>query len=372
MIFSIIELIIILVGLGATAVLFFRFPRLPAYPAPPETPIAVSVIIPARNEEKNLEALLSDLARQSVRPLEIICADDGSEDRTAEVALARGARLLSIRDKPPEWTGKSWACQRGAEVSTGDLLLFLDADVRLGESGVSRLVAAQSASGGTISVQPYHNPRQSYEQLSLIFNFVQIAANGAALPWGEPAGLYGPVILISRADYLFLGCHNAVKSSIVEDMSLGLRLHALGLPFQAFIGDADISFRMYGGGLKSLLEGWTKNLAAGAAKTTLPVFLLVFFWISSLISVPLHLILAVCASSWTQVWLLGALYVIWTSVLLVLSKKIGRFAAWSKILFPLPLAAFLGIFVLSAVKRVFRLKARWKGRDIPVGGKPCD
>jgi 4,4'-diaponeurosporenoate glycosyltransferase len=178
--------------------------------------------------------------------------------------------------------------------------------------------------------------------------------------------------LISRTDYDALGGHSAVKESIVEDMSLGLRLKSLGLPFHDFIGDRDISFRMYGGGPKSLLEGWTKNLASGAATISVPVFLLTFLWISSLISVPYHLILALGTSNFTGVAFFAILYAVWSALLLLLSKKLGRFSPWALLLFPIPLIVFAIIFVLSAVKKIFRLKVRWKGRDIPLEGTQCD
>lgn len=372
MITAIIELIIVLIGLTATAVLFYRFPRLPAETAQPEKLQTVSVIIPARNEEKNLTLLLGDLQRQTMRPLEIICVDDASEDNTAAVAQAFDTHLVSILDKPEDWTGKTWACQQGADTAQGELFLFLDADVRLAENGLPRLLAAYSKTGGTISVQPYHRTEKNYEQLSFIFNLVQIAANGTALPRGISAGLYGPVILICRTDYFSIGGHSAVKSSIVEDMSLGICLKARGLPFHNFVGDGDISFRMYGSGFQSLLEGWIKNLASGAAKTSPTTLLLVFFWVSSMVSVPYHLIAALVESNWTWAWFYGVLYIIWVVLLFLLSKQIGRFRAWPTLLFPIPLAVFLGVFLLSAVKRIFRLKVRWKGRDIPAEGTPCD
>jgi 4,4'-diaponeurosporenoate glycosyltransferase len=181
MITLIIELAVVVIGFMAAAVLFYRIPKLPEAEAPAQSTPAVSIVIPARNEEKNLDLLLRDLTLQTLRPLEIICVDDASEDRTAEVARAYGVRVLSVKDKPEDWTGKTWACQQGAEAAGGNLLLFLDADVRLGRRGLEKLMSARRKSGGTISVQPYHRTEKNYEQLSLVFNLVQIAANGTAL-----------------------------------------------------------------------------------------------------------------------------------------------------------------------------------------------
>jgi hypothetical protein len=180
------------------------------------------------------------------------------------------------------------------------------------------------------------------------------------------------VILISRDDYGTLGGHAAIKDSIVEDLALGLQLRKLGLSYDVFIGDADVAFRMYGGGLQSLLEGWTKNIAAAAAKTPLPVFLLVFFWIASIMSAPLHFAAAFFTENWRWALLYGAAYIVWAVLLSVLSKKIGRFSLWASVFFPIPAAAFIGVFLVSAVKKICRLKIRWKGRDIPAEAKRCD
>ncbi len=209
--------------------------------------------------------LLADLSAQTLHNFEIICIDDGSEDSTGQIALENGAKLITLKSKPEGWMGKSWACQNGADAVTGELLLFLDADVRLGPEGISNLLTAYLQQGSTVSVQPYHNTEKIYEQLSMIFNLVQIAANGTALPKPRNIGLYGPVILISRQDYEKAGGHRRVKSSVVDDMALGSQLIKADLNFSLYVGKSDISFRMYADGLPSLLQGWVKNIATGAA-----------------------------------------------------------------------------------------------------------
>lgn len=369
MIGQILELAIVLAGLMATAVLFYRIPRLSKKVMCAEAIPTFSIIIPARNEEQNLSLILDDLKKQSLSPLEIIVVDDMSEDRTTAVARSYGVRLISVNQKPEGWTGKTWACQCGADAAGGELLVFLDADVRLGDNGLRRLVSAYMVEHCTISVQPWHQTERAYEQFSMFFNLIQIAANGTALPWHCPAGLYGPVILISGKDYRKVGGHQAVKDSIIEDVSLGLRLDQLGHPYHIYIGDKDISFRMYAGGLQSLLEGWTKNLASGAASTHPVIFALVFLWISSLASAPFHLVFALIGAQWVWTALYGFLYAVWVMVLIGLTKKIGRFFRGAVVLYPLLLLIFLYVFILSAIKKIFRLKVRWKGRTLATETK---
>jgi len=360
---DLIELIIILIGFGMTFLLFYRIPALPDAPESPGQ-ISISVIIPARNEETTLPLLLADLARQTLAPTEVICVDDASTDGTAAVAKRFGVRVLCIAEKPDGWLGKSWACQTGANVAAGELLLFLDADVRLRPDALSRIAAAYQANRQTLSVQPFHEAVALYEQFSLFFNLVQIAANGTSLKSPVNLGLYGPVILIAKETYFEIGGHESVKDSIVEDMSLGELLRKRSIPYRLFVGDSGLSFRMYPCGLGCLLQGWIKNLAAGAAKTPPWLFAAVFLWIASATSVPLHLFRAIAAYDWLSIAVYGALYFCWVAAVFMLMRRIGRFRFVAALLYPLALAAFFALFLVSIIKRIFGFRVRWKGRAI--------
>ena len=289
MILNIIE---VFAGLIISLLLFYRFPVLKKI-TDLKRPYKVSVIIPARNEEKNIPLLLQDLMKQTYSAYEIIGVDDCSVDNTAKIISSYGVSLLSIKDKPEDWTGKAWACEKGAESASGDLLLFLDADVRLQPLAISKLISTYVENQCVISVQPYHKTEKKYEQFSLFFNLIQIAANGTSsfFKFKNP-GLYGPVILIDRDTYQGIGGHISAKSSIVDDLALGEKLTQKGFSFKLFLGENDISFRMYGDGFKKLLQGWTKNYATGALKTPPLLFLMVFLWITSCTSVFLFIIQA--------------------------------------------------------------------------------
>ncbi len=372
MIFIIIEFVIVLVGLAVTAVLFYRIPTLPDVKENLTKNPTISVVIPARNEAHNLPLLLADLSAQTLPNLEIICIDDESEDSTGKVALENGAKLITIKFKPEGWTGKSWACQNGADAAKGKLLLFLDADVRLGPDGISKLLSAYVQQGCAVSVQPYHKTEKIYEQLSMMFNLVQIAANGTALPKPHNIGLFGPIILISRQDYEKVGGHKRVKSSVVDDMALGSQLKKAGLNFSIYIGNSDISFRMYAGGLRSLLQGWVKNMATGASKTPALVFMMVFLWIASLTSVPLQIVKFTILMNWPWLIIYSFLYIVWVCLLAVLTRRIGRFHVWAVLLFPILMLISLGVILVSTFKKIFGLKVKWKGRSIRTKEQTCE
>lgn len=374
-------------GLLASGILFHRFPGLDAVNLEePKDRVRnfnhsanLSITIPARNEEQNLTLLLGDLKTQTFDIHEIICVDDGSTDQTAKIATALGARLITAAPKPTGWLGKSWACQQGGEAATGALLLFLDADVRLSPTGISKLLKAHQKTSRVVSVMPYHQIEKKTEALSLFFNCIQMAANGMGLPTGfdqnqqikdqknshsYQIGLYGPVIMISQADYQAVGGHAAIKDSIVDDMALGEKLRQKDIPFALFLGDQDVSYRMYRGGLRELIQGWTKNQAAGAAKTPLFLIVLVFFWITAIASAPLYLILSLVWQQWLWAAILAAFYGIWVLELSRIAHHIGSFSVTTIVFYPLLLIFYLAIFIRSMVKKILGLPVIWKDREI--------
>jgi 4,4'-diaponeurosporenoate glycosyltransferase len=154
----------------------------------------------------------------------------------------------------------------------------------------------------------------------------------------------------------------------VEDVELGLRLARAGKPGTLFIGDAGLTYRMYPDGPRALFEGWVKNMAAGASGTQPLALILVILWVTSAFSVTIRLVQAAASGNapWLAVYAL--LYAAWALTLSRTAAKFGRFAPWATLLFPLPMAAFASIFLVSLVKKLLRLPVTWKGRKIGPGG----
>jgi 4,4'-diaponeurosporenoate glycosyltransferase len=366
-------------GLLASRLLFWRFPKLKGdnNSAPAKKSDRLSIIIPARDEEKSLPLLLGDLKKQTVSLYEIICVDDGSTDQTPEIIRASGARLITPAEKPANWIGKSWACQHGSEAATGELFLFMDADVRLSPAGIGKLLQAYENNGMVISVMPYHQIGKMVENLSLFFNCIQFGANGMGLPKchqkeqkigkkSDPSqtSLYGPVILISREDYWRVGGHEVVKDSIVDDMAMGEKLRDKGIPFTLFLGNEDISYRMYGGGVLDLIRGWTKNQATGAVKTPVVIGILVFLWVTSCASAPFYLIFNLLEQNWLFAGGMLVFYGIWMFEVRRIAHHLGSFSTGSTLIYPVPLIFYLLIFMRSMFKRIFGLPVIWKDRKI--------
>lgn len=329
----------------------------------------ISVIIPARNEENNLSLLLDSLSHQSVKPLEVIIADDGSRDGTASIALAKGARLLSLIELPRGWTGKAFACWQGALAACGEVFVFLDSDTVLEADGLEKLVNALLAERGLISVQPYHKIEKGYESFSSFFNLISFLNMNISSPirrLNHSRGAFGPCLVCNRHDYFSLGGHEAVKGEIIEDFALAKLAQRRGVRTSHFSGKGIISFRMYPGGMRHLVEGWTKNFAAGAGKSS-PILLLVTFgWIAAALSAPINIVKGLSSGNSHLLEASGVLYAIFSLQIHYFLSKLGNFGISTAVFYPAHLLFFICVFFRSLIYTGLLGYVYWRGRKISL------
>ena len=231
----------------------------------PQTP-AVSVIIPARNEESCLGACLESLVGQQGVEFEIIVVDDASTDRTAGIAGSfAGVKVLAASPPPAGWSGKSNAAQAGADVAHGEWLLFTDADtVHAPGSLASSLAEARTHDVDLLSYSPQQEVRTLAERAVMPVIFAELASiyrpKEVSDPQSPAAAANGQYLLISRAAYDAVGGHAAVAHTLLEDVALASAVKQSGRRiFFRYGGDA-VRTRMYRS-FPQLVEGWTKNLA---------------------------------------------------------------------------------------------------------------
>lgn len=335
----------------------------------------LSIVVPTRNEERNIQRLLNSIARLESHPMEILVIDDGSTDATATVAREMGATVFPAPPLPDGWLGKTWACHQGAKRARGDYLLFLDADVVLKPDALDRIRAAcRKNDCKVLSLGPYHEVEKPYEQLSAFFNLTTHMGMGAFSLWGsprKPSGLFGPFFLVERALYFAVGGHEAVREEILEHMSLAAKLRAIDSPMLCLGGREVVHTRMYPQGLSSLVEGWSKAFASGAAKTEPPILTLSVLWMSgAMVACALGLF-----GLFGQTGLLAglAIYAAYAWQLYFFLRQLGNFSLIACLAYPVLLAAFFFIFGRSVFLRVSGRGVTWKGRSVPAAGKkPAD
>ncbi len=361
----IVELALTLAGLLLGFFLFFRHPRLPKADIPKANP-KISVIIPARNEERNIAALIRDLQEQTLKPIEILVVDDLSTDKTHALALAAGATVFGVVEKPTGWMGKTWACHIGSQNARGDLLLFIDADVRLEKHALAKLFSAHIQKGQIISVQPYHTMKKSYERFSLFFNLVEVCADGVTpLVPSKKIGLFGPIILIPKTTYDDVQGHLGVKNALVDDLSLGIRLTQAGVPFSIYLGSKDdISFRMYPDGPRALWQGWVKNFATGAAATPFLLTIALVLWTGTGIGAFSNMIIALATQKPGYAIAFGVATLLYGLFVWIESRRLGNYHFWVVLTFPLMTLYFYCLFFVSLFKKIFKRKVVWKDRKV--------
>ena len=232
----------------------------------------VSVLLPLRDEAARVGPCLRALLAQTA-PVELLVLDDGSTDGTAGVVEAltgrpplRGAAL------PPGWLGKPHACQQLADAATGDVLVFVDADVVLAPEAVAATVALLEQQGLDL-VSPY--PRQEAPGATrlvqpllqwswLTFLPLRLAERS---PRPSLSAANGQLLAVTRAAYLRAGGHRAVRAEVVEDVALLRRVKASGGRGGVADGTAIATTRMYDGWAE-LVAGYTKSLHTVPAGTS--------------------------------------------------------------------------------------------------------
>ena len=234
-----------------------------------ESSLIVSLLIPLRNERSRLSQLLQSLEKLNVPFLEIILLDDESEDGTfEELQKINTPKFLLLKGMPlPEgWVGKNWACHQLSEKAKGDILVFCDADVAIGEKAIERTVSwIETLKVDALTALPFQK-MESISEKSIIPFVMHLPVLGL-LPLRWLCQLRRPSMVVANGQWLAIkkqsyhacGGHESVKNVIIEDMALGRNLVRNGFSLLPVLATHDLKVRMYES-FESLVEGFTKNL----------------------------------------------------------------------------------------------------------------
>ena len=210
----------------------------------------ISVIVPALNEEKYIAICLDSLLAQDYPNFEIIAVDDSSIDKTGKIMdhySKNETRIIVIHADPaPEgWVGKNWACYQGYVRSSGDILLFTDADTvhspQLMTSATTALVTGQLKA---LTVIPRLVCNEIWTRITVPVLSIFLHTRFSALRVNDPntrvGYFFGSFFLITRQTYEKVGTHASVRRELVEDGALGSKVKQGKFEMKMFRGESEI------------------------------------------------------------------------------------------------------------------------------------
>ena len=227
----------------------------------------VSVIVPARNEEKTLPRCLASLKAQDMPGFEVLVVDDDSTDATRAIAQASGVEVVASRPRPSGWMGKTWAAWQGAQVARGDWLLFVDADVVLAPETVRAAVAlAEKENLALLTALSQIECASLWE--AFLYPAGGLMILGAVHPkrvndaHDAHAHASGAFMLFRREAYEAIGGHMAVRDQVMDDTQLAAAIKSRKLTLrivnathlirirreQTFIEICHQAYRIFDGG----------------------------------------------------------------------------------------------------------------------------
>ncbi len=347
-------LALVLVNLGA-----FRTPA-PAIGRP-----LISVLVPARNEEANIGAACAAILASSGVDLELVVLDDASTDRTPAILAAIAdprLRIASAPQLPAGWSGKQHACHILGSLARHDLMVFVDADVRLGPDALSRMAGfMQRHDTGLASGFPRQVTRTWSELLLLplihflLLGYLPMRVMRRSVAASLGAGC-GQLFIARRDAYRAAGGHAAIRASLHDGITLPRAFRAAGHMTLLFDATAFATCRMYQSA-SQVWEGLCKNATEGMAKPgALPVWTVILAGGQVL---PLGLLLA------SPGWLAASAFGVGLLTRLLLALRF-RQSLLSAVLHPAGVAALLAVQWFSLVRAARGGQATWRGRAYPA------
>jgi hypothetical protein len=330
---------------------------------------ALSVLIPARNEELNIhETLKAVLANQDCN-FEVIVLDDHSTDRTALIveefaAVDRRVRIEKALPLPAGWCGKQYACYQLAGFASHPLLLFIDADVRLAPGALSKMaVFMKSHSCALASGIPMQELGTFSERLLLpLIHFILLCyLPMPVMRWTKRAGFSagcGQLFIARREAYIQCGGHARLRESLHDGLKLPRVFRRAGYCTGLFDATDLATCRMYRSNLETL-RGLGKNAVEGiAAKGTISLMTLVLFGGQIL---PFILLAALAALSQAAVKCAAAAAIFAIAPRIICAWRFRQPIA-SAVLHPVGIIVLLAIQWHARFRHILGKPVNWKGR----------
>ncbi|MBC7744492.1 MAG: glycosyltransferase family 2 protein [Flavobacterium sp.] len=323
----------------------------------------VSILIPARNEAHNIEALLSSVYLQNYQNIEVIVLDDHSEDETYKICQGyanKDLRFIALKGSalPDGWLGKNYACCQMAEIASGEYLLFLDAD-EIVENGLINNAVHRMKTNRLTLLSLFTNqvmvtlgeklvvPLMHFLLLNLLpLRLVRLSGNPAF------SAASGQFMLFEARNYQQYKWHTMVKDKVVEDIEIMKLVKSFKFRAEALLANGYIKCRMYRN-LNQAMDGFSKNMLAGFNYSLPGIFSYIFLIMMGPVAIGYYLNI--------QLFSFAVSLIILSRIMISVSAGQNPFI--NILLHPFQMF-FLLILSFLSVKKYFSKTIKWKGRTI--------
>jgi chlorobactene glucosyltransferase len=266
----------------------------------------VSVIIPARDEQESIERCLISLMEQDYPNLEIIAVDDNSTDATLikmkkiqqkyqKQKNCHTLKIIELKSKPDDWTGKTWASENGYLASHNAILLFVDADCYYEKNCILSAISYMMKERiDVLTGYPFFELKDFWSKISMpLWKLMSITfgrnASNVNNPRSKVAYLMGCFFLIKRNVFENVGTFQSVRNAIQEDEALGIRIKQSGYKLR-LIQMNNLIHALWSRDLSTLWHGIGRTITPMLLKEKRKV-IINFFAIFCMITLPFVILL---------------------------------------------------------------------------------
>ncbi len=343
----------------------------------------VSIIVPARNEGVAISKCLQSLLSQDYDNYEVIAVDDSSTDNTFSIIsdLSKNNHTLTPIKCPPrpdDWVGKNWACFQGYKKSTGEILLFTDADtVHRPDVLSSAINTMMHDKIDALTLVPKLLCQDIITKFTLPVLSVFLHSRYSPLRVNNPNNkigyFFGSFYLISKTNYEKIGTHEKVRRELVEDGALGRIVKEQGMNLRLVRGENYVE-ALWARDPRSLWHALRRiiiPLHTEKKKSAMMITAFIFFILMEpFLTLPLSLLYL------SENPLKGPLEIVclWTIILILICAIVqSRFGLLQKSIYGLGFVLGCTVITASFLMAAFSLKGnrtvKWRDRSYLVGTK---